>query len=198
MAAVPGAGRGPLRPRIPGARSTVGIADRVTDRVAGRATGRVTPGVNGASTGVARPSERARALPSGWGVARRRISNTMIVAVAMLTVATAGIFQVLQTSRVAEVGYQLRALQTERESLDAEIRLLEAQVAESSNLEHLREQAESRLGMVPPVDDLSITVDTPAPEVVPLPRRYVEIPEQETPPEPTWWEEFIGSLPGFQ
>src|SRR5690606_37599866 len=88
MAAVPGAGRGPLRPRIPGAQSTVGIADRVTDRVAGRATGRVTPGVNGASTGVARPSERARALPSGWGVARRRISNTMIVAVAMLTVAT--------------------------------------------------------------------------------------------------------------
>src|SRR5690606_28165687 len=99
MAAVPGAGRGPVRPR-----ATVGIADgvggRTTGRTNGRPAGRITPGVNGASTGVARPSERTRALPSGWGVARRRISNTMIVALAMLTVATAGIFQVLQSSRV--------------------------------------------------------------------------------------------------
>ena len=172
MAAVPGTERGTLRPRI-------------------------TAGANGASTGSGRSATPARPLPSGWGVVRKRMSNTMIVAVAMLTVASAGIFQVLQTSRVAEVGYQLRALETERESLDAQIRLLEARIAGSSNLEHLREQAEGRLGMTQPVDELSITVDVPAPAVVPLPRRYVQTPEVEAPPEPTWWEEFIGSLPGF-
>jgi cell division protein FtsB len=172
MAAIPGAEGGRLRPRI-------------------------TAGANGASTGAGRPTAPSRPLPGGWGVVRKRISNTMIVALAMLAVASAGIFQVLQTSRVAEVGYQLRALETERESLDAQIRLLEAQLAESSNLEHLREQAEGRLGMTAPVDELSITVDVPAPAVVPLPRRYVETPDQEAPPEPTWWEEFIGSLPGF-
>jgi len=121
----------------------------------------------------------------------------MIVAVAMLTVASAGIFQVLQTSRVAEVGYQLRALETERESLDAQIRILEARIAGSSNLEHLREQAEGRLGMTQPVEELSIAVGVPAPAVVPLPRRYVETPVHEAPPESTWWEEFIASLPGF-
>lgn len=158
---------------------------------------RVSAGANGASTGVGRPSAPARPLPSGWGVVRRRISNTMVVAVAMLAIASAGIFQVLQTSRVAEVGYQLRALEIERESLDAEIRLLEARIAGSSNLEHLRGQAETRLGMVPAAEQLSITVDVPAPAVVPLPRRYVEIPAIEAPPEPTWWEELIGSLPGF-
>ena len=123
MAAVPGTERtGPLRPRI-------------------------TAGANGASTGTGRPTVAGRPLPSGWGVVRRRISNTMIVALAMLALASAGIFQVLQTSRVAEVGYQLRALENERESLDAEIRILEARIAQSSNLEHLREQAEGRLGL---------------------------------------------------
>src|SRR5690606_42099146 len=111
--------------------------------------------------------------------------------------APAGICQVLQTGRGAVVGYQLRALETERESLDAQIRILEARIAGSSNLEHLREQAEGRLGMTKPVEDLSITVGVPAPDVVPLPRRYVEMPESEAPPEATWWEEFIGSLPGF-
>lgn len=173
MAAVPGTEhRGPIRPRI-------------------------TAGANGASTGVGRPAIPTRPLPSGWGVIRRRVSNTMIVALAMLAMATGGIFQVLQSSRVAEVGYQLRALESERETLDAEIRLLEARVAQSSNLEHLRDQAESRLGMVMPVDDMSITVSVPAPAVVPLPRRYVDLPEDEAPPAPSWWEELIGSLPGF-
>lgn len=172
MAAVPGTERGTLRPRI-------------------------TAGANGASTGAGRTTGPARPLPGGWGVVRKRMSTTMVIAVAMLAVASAGIFQVLQTSRVAEVGYQLRALETERESLDAQIRLLEARIAGSSNLEHLREQAEGRLGMTQPVDELSITVDVPAPAVVPLPRRYVQTPEVVAPPEPTWWEEFIGSLPGF-
>lgn len=161
---------------------------------------RITAGVNGATTGIARGARAAaqpRALPSGWGVVRRRISGTMIVALALLAVASAGIFQVLQSSRVAEVGYALRALEEERTSLDANIRLLEARIAQSSNLVHLRQQAVDRLGMVPAEDTLRITVDVPAPQVVPLPRRYVQIPEREAVPEPAWWEEFIGSIPGF-
>ncbi len=158
---------------------------------------KVTAGANGASTGIARPRTTERPLPSGWGVARRRFSATMIVAVAMLAIAAAGLIQVLQTSHVAEVGYQLRALEVERTELDAQIRLLEARLAESSNLERIREQAQTRLGMVPAEDDLSITVNVPAPDVVPLPRRYVDTPEQLAVPQATWWEELIGTLPGF-
>src|SRR5690606_9694747 len=138
-----------------------------------------TAGTNGASTGTRRIAAPARPLPSGWGVVRRRVSGTMIVALALLAVASAGIFQVLQTSRVAEVGYALRDLETERVSLDANIRLLEARIASSSNLEHLHEQAVDRLAMVPAQDTLRITVDVSAPSVVPLPRRYVETPERE-------------------
>lgn len=158
---------------------------------------RVTAGANGASTGVARPRVAGRALPTGWGVVRRRLSATTIVAVAMLAIAVAGLVQVLQTSRVAEMGYHLRALETERTELDAQIRLLEARLAGSSNLEWLREQAQTRLGMVPAEEQLSITVGVPAPNVVPLPRRYVVVPERTAPPEPSWWEELIGTIPGL-
>lgn len=173
MAAVPGAR--PPAPRAP----------------------RITAGVNGATTGARRVPATPRPLPSGWGVVRRRVSGTMAVALALLAVASAGVFQVLQSSQVAEVGYVLRDLESERESLDAHIRLLEARIAASSNLDHLRDEAVGRLGMVPAEDTLRITVDVPAPSVVPLPRRYVEVPEREPLPEPSWWEELIGSIPGF-
>src|SRR5690606_27037516 len=132
-----------------------------------------------------------------WGVVRRRVRGTMIVALALLAVASAGSFQVLQTTRITEVGDALRSLEMERESLDANIRLLEARLASSSNLEHLHEQAVTRLGMVPSDGTVRITVDVPAPSVMPLPRRYVATPERETLPEPSWWEELIGSIPGF-
>lgn len=163
---------------------------------------RAAGGRVGASTPVQEAMPRrapgpTRTLPSGWGVARRRLSRTMVVALALLTVASAGIVQVLQSSRVAEVGYTLRELEQTRETLDAQIRLLEARIAESSNLEHLREQAVTRLGMAPAEESMRIRVDTPAPQVVPLPRRYVQITEQTVPEPPSWWEELIGSLPGF-
>ncbi len=181
MAAIPRPSDAPLRPRV---------------RPAPPAP-RISAQGSGAATGVRRAMAPARPLPTGWGVVRRRLSRTMVVALALLAVASAGIFQVLQTSRIAEVGYALRDLETERESLDAQIRLLEARVADSSDLEHLRQQAVGRLGMVPSEDSLRIEVDTAAPDVVPLPRRYVQTPEHGVPPEASWWEELIGSIPGF-
>lgn len=159
---------------------------------------RVNQTATGAATGEPRPRAAARPLPTGWGVARQRMSRLMVISVALLAVAAVGLVQVLQTSRVAEVGYTLRDLEVERQSLDANIRLLEAQIAQSSNLERLREQAVGRLGMVPPDNTMRIRVEAMAPSNMPLPRRYVQLPEREPVPEPAWWEELIGSVPGFQ
>lgn len=151
---------------------------------------------NGVSTGLPKTRPQARPL-AGWGVVRRRISRLTLVSVALLLVASVGIFQVLQTSRVANAGYQLRALETERTELDAEIRLLEAQIAASSNLDHLREEATGRLGMVPAGDVIRVRVSTPAPSTVPLPRRYVHLPEREPPTPRAWWEHVFESIPGL-
>ena len=158
----------------------------------------ISPMRTGAATGIARPSGVIRQLPEGWGVVRRRISRTMFAAIALLTVAGVGIFQVLQTSNVASTGYAVRRLESERTELDSEIRLLEAQLASSANLEHLRRIASDRLGMAPANDRLHVSVDTPAPEVVPLPRRYIPTVEERTGPEGSWWDSVMGAIPGVK
>ncbi len=158
----------------------------------------VSPMRTGAATGNARPSGVIRQLPEGWGVVRQRISRTMVAAIALMTVAGVGIFQVLQTSNVANTGYEVRRLEGERAHLDAEIRLLEAQLASSANLEHLRRTASERLGMAPATERLRISVDTPAPSVVPLPRRYVPTVESHPVPEGSWWDSIISAAPGVR
>lgn len=153
-------------------------------------------GRNGVSTGLARPLPQARPL-AGWGVVRRRISRLMLVSLALLLVATLGVFQVLQTSRVASVGYTLRNLEIERQIVEADIRMLEAQIASTSNLDHLRRTAETRLGMTAPEETVRVRVDVPAPSTVPLPRRYVRVPEREPMPERVWWEHVLEAIPGL-
>ena len=156
----------------------------------------VSPMRTGAATGIVRPGGVIRQLPEGWGVIRQRISRTMLAGISLLAVAGVGIFQVLQTSNVASTGYEVRRLESERTNLDAEIRLLEAQLASSANLEHLRKTASERLGMAPATDRLRITVDTPAPQVIPLPRRYVPIVEGGPAPSRSWWDSVIDAIPG--
>lgn len=126
-----------------------------------------------------------------------RISRTLIVGLALLAVAALGLFQVLQSSQLASTGFELRTLQNERTRLESEIRLLEAGVAERSQLERVHEEAVNRLGMVEPDQTLHLQVNEPAPNAVPLPRRYVEpAPEMEEESAP-WWEPLLERIPGF-
>lgn len=145
-----------------------------------------------------RPASGVRPLPDDWGVVRRRFSRLTVVSAALLALASVGLFQVLQTTRVTAVGYRVRTLETERQTLDADIRLLEAQIATSSNLERLQQDATTRLGMVPAPSRVTVAVDVPAPAVVPLPRRYVVPTQREAPPSTSWWEELLGKVPGLR
>lgn len=158
----------------------------------------VSPMRAGTATGVTRPGGVIRQLPEGWGVVRRRISRTMLAGLALLAVAAVGIVQVLQTSNVASTGYEVRRLEGERADLDAQIRLLEAQLASNANLEHLRKTSSERLGMVPAKERVRISVDTPAPDVVPLPRRYVPAVEERPAPKRSWWDSVIDAIPGVR
>lgn len=126
-----------------------------------------------------------------------RISRLLLIGLILLAVATLGLLQVLQTSQLASTGFELRTLQNERNSLESEIRLLEASVAERSQLERLHSEAVGRLGMIEPQQKLRLTVGEPAPVGVPLPRRYVEpapVIENEA---PSFWESLLERIPGF-
>jgi cell division protein FtsL len=149
---------------------------------------------------AARPAIRRPDLdPRGFGVRRAvvRLSRLVIVAFVLLLMGGLGIFQVLQSSRVATLGYQLRTLDQERSTLSADVGQLEAQVAERSNLERVHTEAVDRLGMVPPSTTVTVHVDAPAPAVIPLPRRYVAPTDPVAPAQASWWERLLAKLPGF-
>ncbi|MDA0366388.1 MAG: hypothetical protein O2843_11100, partial [Chloroflexi bacterium] len=95
------------------------------------------------------------------------------------------------------VGYEIRALESERSNLSAAVAQLEAQVAARSNLERVHTEAVARLGMVRPAEIVSVSVEVAVPPVVPLPRRYVAPTDAAAVAGPGWLERFMGTLPGF-
>ncbi len=103
----------------------------------------------------------------------------------------------LQTSRAATAGYELRALENERQTISAQIRLLESEVAQQARVDQVRKTAVERLGMVTPSQTIHIAVDTPAPASMPLPERYVVEPQPIEVPSLSIWEQFLRTLPGF-
>lgn len=135
---------------------------------------------------------------SAPGVSRpRHLPATLVAGIALLILAVVGLLQVLQTSRAATAGYELRALENERQSLSAEVRLLESEIAQQTRVEQVRRTAVERLGMVPPQRTLRVEVDAAAPASLPLPERYVVDPQRiETPPL-SFWEQLLRRIPGF-
>ena len=126
----------------------------------------------------------------------RRLPLMLLAGIILAGVTATGILQVMQTSRTATIGYDLRSLERERGTLGAEIRLLEAEIAQTSRIDEVRAAAIERLGMVEPRETMRIAVTEPAPRLIPLPERFVSV---EAPPAPlplTWWERLISRLPG--
>ena len=115
----------------------------------------------------------------------------------LLATGAVGSLQVLQSSRIATVGYELRTLERQRAELGAQARLLEAEIASMANLERVHERAVNELGMVAAEDEVRIAVSVATPAVVPMPERYVRetpLPPEEPAP---WWDRVLGSLSGL-
>jgi hypothetical protein len=167
--------------------------------LAGGIAGGVTGGRG--ETGRTRRAERAEHVGTVAGAEQSgsfgHVSRMALVGQILMTVAFFGLLQVLQTSQVATTGFEMRLLQSERTRLEAEIRLLEASIAEQSQLERVRAEATNRLRMVEPETTLRVSVSERAPLVVPLPRRYVEPVETAKADEAAWWEPLLERLPGF-
>jgi len=142
------------------------------------------------------PARTPSAQPELAVTGRRRLPRFLLAALALVAVVTVGGAQVLQTSQTATVGYQLAALEQERQLLSAEIRLAEADVARLSRREEVRRIAEEELGMVPATDAITIAVSAPVPRTIPLPERYVAPVEPFAPRSVSWWEHLAGLLPG--
>ena len=72
--------------------------------------------------------------------------SLLLAALALAGLAAVGPLQVLQSSRTATAGYELRALDRERAELSASVRLLEAEIARMAKLESVYATAVEDLG----------------------------------------------------
>ena len=147
------------------------------------------------------PREAARELPgprsSAFGRLLRGFSLFLGVVLLLGLAAAVGSLQVLQSSRTAEAGYELRSLQAERAELGARLRLLEAEIAHLADLDAVYIDATTRLGMAPADRTLNVAVGVPAPEVIPMPERYVQQIEPPTTEPAPWWEQLLRSVTGL-
>lgn len=139
---------------------------------------------------VPRVAERAAPLAP-------RVPLFLFGALLLAAAGAVGVFQVLQTSRAASMGYELRSLQQQRAALAAEVRLLEAEIALLAGAGEVRARATAELGMVPPGETMRVSVSVPAPFVVPMPERYVEAVPATVAAGAAWWERLLRGIPGF-
>jgi cell division protein FtsL len=124
-----------------------------------------------------------------------RLPGVALAVIALAGVTATGVLQVMQASRAASSGYEIGRLEDQRARLNAEIRLLEVEVASMSHSDRVRQQATDRLAMVPPDRSVRVSIGVPAPRGVPLPGRYVQDVEVVGPLQRPWWAKLLESLP---
>jgi cell division protein FtsL len=151
--------------------------------------------------GVLDGGDRDTISALGRLVRHSTIPRTVLLGVVLLMLGALGVLQVLQTSQVATLGYDLSTLEYERAQLQAEIRQLEVAIADEGTQAASRERAEEGLAMVPAEPAFRISVEESVPAGPTVPRRFIEQPEAtatETVRDSAWWERLLAQLLGAQ
>lgn len=98
------------------------------------------------------------------------INGATMVAIAAIALTVIGILYLIQTSEVAQLGYDMSRLQTQRDEITLEISELEYELARYESLQTVEEVATTQLGMTPMSNYEFIRIQEPA-------ERNLAIPE---------------------
>lgn len=140
----------------------------------------------------ARQEQSARqAVPSAASGRRPYliINGATMVAIAAIALTVIGILYLIQTSEVAQLGYDLSRLQTQRDTMTMEISELEHEVARYEALHTVEEVAVTQLGMTPMSNYEFIEIQQPA-------QRNLTIPEPAEAETQTFFERVVDALLG--
>jgi cell division protein FtsL len=126
-------------------------------------------------------------------VANRRpyliINGATMVAIAAIALTVIGILYLIQTSEVAQLGYDLSRLQSQKDSMTLEVSELEYDVARYEALQTVEEVAVTQLGMTPMSNYEFIEIQAPA-------ERNLTIPEPIEPASRTFFERIVDAVSG--
>ena len=127
--------------------------------------------------------ERAVATPRADRRERRRylrLNGASMVMIATIALSIIGILYLVQTSQVAQLGYQLSRLQKQHDELALENARIGYEIARYESIEKVQQVAIERLGMTPLKQYRFLTVQRPAQENLPT------LPPEQAPPPPVW------------
>jgi cell division protein FtsL len=114
----------------------------------------------------AQAARRERSRAEAKPVTARRpyfeINGATMVAIAAIALTVIGILYLIQTSQVAQLGYDLSRLQTQRNTVTLEISELEYEVARYESLQTIENVATDQLGMTPMTSYAFIDLQIPA------------------------------------
>lgn len=145
---------------------------------------------------ISRPLPETIRIP----VAGPRLRTRTALAGAIAVLVLASLWQVLQTSDATSTGFAIQRLERQREALQVQVHMLEAEVADLSSLNRLDREARDRLGLVPPPRTVHLDVDRPPPQRQALPTRYQPAPVDDRALEPRnepWWKGVARALLPF-
>jgi cell division protein FtsL len=102
--------------------------------------------------------------------AGRRLNNAATFLVVALAIATVGLLYLVQTSKVAGLGYTVTRLEQERVERSLENQQLSYQIAQLQALPRVEEMAREQLEMGPVEDDIYLSVPRPAADELAVPQ----------------------------
>jgi cell division protein FtsL len=116
-----------------------------------------------------------------------RLNGAIVFLIATALIAAVGMLYLLQTNHIARLGYEMSALQEQREAALVEQQKLAARIAARQAITTVERTARRDLGLRPMEDYVFLDVELP-PEQPALP--------QEAAPKPSAWESLWGRLSG--
>jgi len=128
-----------------------------------------------------------------------RLELRPILYVTGAAVVVLALLQVVQTSDVATTSFAMRRQERERLELQTRVRQMEAEVASLSSLGRVQQEAQARLGLVPPGERRSLRVNAPAPapeELLPTRFAPTRVAEGDGGGSP-WWRDALKLLPFY-
>ncbi len=117
------------------------------------------------------------------------INGATMVAIAAIALTVIGILYLIQTSEVAQLGYDLSRLQSQRDTVTMEISELEYEVARYESLQTVEEVAVTQLGMTPMSNYEFIEIQQPA-------ERNLTIPAPAEPEKQSFFERVVDAVFG--
>lgn len=122
-------------------------------------------------------------------------SLAVALAIAAMIVGLAAMLPLVQSSGSTSTAGQIGQLQQEREDWNARLQEQQLKVAQLGSLDHIEQEARTRLKMVEPESVRYIRVDSPAPVPHRLPSRFLPEATPQSNAGSSLWDDILDKLP---